>query len=86
MDFKTQGELKHIVDSYLTMDSYTKLTERWGHLGYREDFVTDLAIVLREVHHPFLHRQDHIIGELLGPVICACITAVAEFSLACYAR
>jgi hypothetical protein len=86
MDFKTQGdELKTIIDGYQTMDSYTKLTERWGHPEHCHDFVTDLAIALGEVHHPFSHRQDHIIGELLGTVICACITAVAKFSLVCYA-
>jgi hypothetical protein len=84
MDFKTQGELKHIIDGYGTMDSYTKITERWGHPEHRHDFVSDLVIVLGEVHQPFSHRRDHIIGELLGTVICACITAVVKFSLVCY--
>jgi hypothetical protein len=84
MDFQTQGELKSIIDGYHSMDSYTKLTERWDHQQQRHDFVEDLAIVIGDVHQPFSHRHDHIIGELLGSVICACITSVANFSLECY--
>jgi hypothetical protein len=84
MDFKTQGELKYIIDGYRTMNSCTKLTERWGHSEHRHDFVTQIAIVIGEVYQPYSHRYDHIIGELLGTVICACITSVANFSLVCY--